>query len=119
MQYTIVILVKASHKWLSMPRVERDAFVAGEIRPILNKYSDSCSIRLFDCDFTHPDISDFFILETADLVQYDYLIGYLRESATFAVPYFEVKNIVIGVPNNFRGSMNLEDVRSSDTEAAS
>lgn len=107
MQYTILILVKASHPWLSMPRAERDLFVENEIRPILSKYSDSCSIRLFDCDFTNAEVSDFFIIETADLIQYGYLIGYLRESKTLAVPYFEIKNIVIGVPNNFRGSMEV------------
>lgn len=110
MQYTILILAKASHQWLSMTRTTRDQFIENELRPLLGHFSTAMTIKLYDCDFTHAAISDFIILETSDLEKFGYLVGYLRESKTFAVPYFEVKDIVIGVPNNFRGSIDIADI---------
>lgn len=111
MNYTILVLVNASHAWLSLKREERDLFVEKELQPVLQKYSDTCEIDIFDCDFTHASVSDFLIIKTTNLSDWGYLMGYLRESKTFAAPYFEVKDIVIGVPNNFRGSMNIDDIR--------
>jgi hypothetical protein len=111
MTYTILILVNATPAWLTLSRIERDRFVEHELRPILGKYAHSCTIRLFDCDFTNPDVSDFMIVETAEMKDFGFLMGYLRESGTFAVPYFEIKNLIIGVPNNFRGSIGIADVK--------
>ncbi|SKA47671.1 Darcynin, protein of unknown function [Chitinophaga eiseniae] len=113
MNYTIILLVKATPQWLTLPRPERDLFVQTEVRAVLDKFADQCSIRLFDCDFTHAHVSDFMIIETTNLEQYSYLIGYLRESKTLAVPYFEIKDIIVGVPNNFRGPMNIDDIRQA------
>lgn len=110
MKYTILILVNATSQWLLLPRSARDAFVENELQPILKKFSSSCNIRLFDSDFTHSKISDFLIIETDDLNEYGYLIGYLRESKTFAAPYFEIIDLIIGVNNNFRGSLDIQDV---------
>ncbi|MCW3465833.1 darcynin family protein [Chitinophaga nivalis] len=110
MEYTILILVNATSQWLSMPRTERDTFVETEFRPILQHYSNVCKVRLYDADFTHPGVSDFLIIETSDLQAFGYLMGYLRESKTLAAPYFSVKELVIGVPNNFRGSMAVSDI---------
>nr|MBB6148007.1 hypothetical protein [Mucilaginibacter sp. SP1R1] len=58
----------------------------------------------------HSRISDFLIIETHDLKEYGYLIGYLRESKTFAAPYSKLEDIIIGVSNNFRGSLNFQDI---------
>jgi hypothetical protein len=111
MNYTILILVNATPQWLSLQRSERDHFVENEIRPIFAKYGDSCKIKLFDSDFTNPSISDFMIVETEDLQAFGFMMGYLRESKTFATPYFELKELIVGVPNNFRGSLDIMDVQ--------
>jgi darcynin-like uncharacterized protein len=111
MNYTIVILFNATSQWLSMSRTERDHFNENELRPILRKYSDTCKISLFDSDFTHSSVSDFIIIETDDLIEYGYMMGYLRESKTLAAPYFEIKELVVGVPNNFRGSIDVKDIK--------
>lgn len=113
MNYIIILLVKATPQWLTLPRTQRDQFVQTEVRPILDKFAGQCSVRLFDCDFTHAQVSDFMIIETTNLEQYAYLIGYLRESKTLAVPYFDIKDIIVGVPNNFRGSMDIDDIRQA------
>ncbi|MBB6129534.1 darcynin family protein [Mucilaginibacter lappiensis] len=110
MKYTILILVNATGQWLTLPRAERDAFVENELRPIFKKFKTNCNIRLYDADFTHAHISDFLIVETDNLEDHAYLMGYLRESKTFAIPYFEVKELVVGVANNFRGSLAIEDI---------
>ncbi|WP_428330584.1 darcynin family protein [Mucilaginibacter sp.] len=113
MEYTILILVNATNQWLSLPRAERDEFVEKELQPILKKYSSSCNVKLYDSDFTHPAVSDFLIIETNDLKEYGYMIGYLRESKTFAVPYFEIKDLIVGVNNNFRGSLSIGNIVKS------
>ncbi|HVI43213.1 MAG TPA: darcynin family protein [Chitinophaga sp.] len=110
MKYTILILVNATNQWLSMPRHERDVFVETEVRPIFDKYRDACDIKLFDADFTNSNVSDFLIVETSDMNAFGYMIGYLRESKTFAVPYFSIRELIIGVPNNFRGSLSIGDI---------
>jgi len=111
MNYTILLLVNATSSWLSLSRTQRDHFVENELRPILTKYSRSCTISLFDCDFTNPNVSDFMIVETEDLKEFGFMMGYLRESKTFATPYFEIKELIVGVPNNFRGSMDIADIK--------
>ncbi len=113
MHYTIILTAKATAQWLTKSRPERDHFLETEVRPVLDKFADQCSVRLFDCDFTHAQVSDFMIIETDNLEHFGYLIGYLRESKTFAAPYFDVKDIIIGVPNNFRGPMNIDDIRKA------
>lgn len=112
MKYTIIILVNATHQWLSLSRTERDLFVEKELNEIFKRYGDTCKIKLFDSDFTNSTVSDFIIVETQNLEQFGYMMGYLRESKTFAMPYFEVKDLIIGVPNNFRGSMDIANVRA-------
>ena len=113
MEYTILILVNATNQWLLLPRKDRDSFVEKELQPVFEKFSSSCKIRLFDSDFTHSRISDFLIIETDNLKEYGYLIGYLRESKTFAIPYFEIKDLIIGVNNNFRGSLNIQNITAN------
>ena len=113
MRYTIIILVNATHQWLSLSRRERDEFIEGELRPIFKRYSDSCDIRLYDSDFTTAGISNFMIVETEDLSAFGFLMGYLRESKTLASPYFTIKQLVVGVPNNFRGSISIEEVSTN------
>ncbi|WP_212004494.1 darcynin family protein [Chitinophaga sp. HK235] len=110
MNYTIIILINATPQWLTLPRKERDRFVQNEVNPIFDKFADKCKVKLFDSDFTCAGVSDFVIIETGNLEDFGYLMGYLRESKTFAVPYFEVKNIITGVPNNFRGSLDIADI---------
>jgi Darcynin, domain of unknown function len=111
MNYTILILVNATPQWLSLQRSERDHFVETELQPIFAKYGHSCNIRLFDSDFTNPGVSDFIIVETEDLKEFGFMMGYLRESKTFAAPYFDIKDLIVGVPNNFRGSLDIADIR--------
>lgn len=96
-----------------LSREERDKFVEKEIRPLLAHFGETCSINIYDSDFTHANISDFIIIHTESLEQYGYLIGYLRESKTFAIPYFEIKELVVGVNNNFRGSIAINDIIGS------
>ncbi|MFP3597000.1 darcynin family protein [Chryseobacterium sp. SIMBA_029] len=110
MNYAIIILVNATSQWLSLSRTERDTFVDKELNGIFKKFKRTCNVKLFDSDFTNASVSDFMIVETDSLEQFGYLMGYLRESKTFAKPYFEVKDLIIGVPNKFRGSMDIQDV---------
>jgi hypothetical protein len=110
MKYTIVLLANATPQWMSLSREDRDQFVETEIRAILEKFKSSCRVRLFDSDFTHATVSDFMIIETDDLMAFGYLMGYLRESKTFAAPFFTVRELVVGVDNNFRGSINIGEV---------
>jgi mRNA-degrading endonuclease RelE of RelBE toxin-antitoxin system len=112
MTYTILILTKTSSQWLTLPREKRDLFVQTELLPIFAKFAKTCSVKLYDSDFSNAHISDFVIIETENLEEYGHLMGYLRESKTFSIPYFEVKDIIIGTPNNFRGSLSVSDIQN-------
>lgn len=94
--YTILVLLNASPQWLSLNRDERSQFVEEELKPIFSKVNPAVEIRLFDSEYFHAAVSDFMIISTKDLNQYKLLIEMLRDSKIYGVPYFEVKDIIVG-----------------------
>ena len=111
MTYTIIMLLNTTQEFMRKTREERDEIVKTEVRPLFAHFREKCNISMFDCDFTNPNYSDFMILTTDSLEDYGYLMGYIRESQILSAPYFEIKELVIGVPQNFRGSINMADIK--------
>lgn len=100
--YTVLMLMEALPAWLSITRDERNDFFEGSIAPILKKYSASCQVRIFDSEYFHGTVSDFMIVETNDLQQYRFMIEEFRDTFIYSVPYFNVKDIIVGVENGFK-----------------
>lgn len=108
--YTILIFFNTTQLFMKKNRVERDRIVREEVRPLLNFFQEKLEITMYDCDFTNPKYSDFMIVRAEEVKDFSYFMGYLRESKILTEPYFEIKDLVIGLPQNFRGSMNINDI---------
>lgn len=100
--YTILVLLNATAKWLALSRNERAHFYEKNVLPVFLKKTSSLSVRFFDSEYFTAGISDFLIISTSDLDQYKLLIELLRDSAVYSVPYFTVKDIIVGQENLFQ-----------------
>jgi hypothetical protein len=99
--YTVLVLLKATPQWLSLSRDKRSDFFDREILPIFRKVAQTVNIRFFDSEYFHAQVSDFMIIETADLTSYQLFTEQLRDTKIYSVPYFEINNIVLGQENAF------------------
>ena len=99
--YTVLVLMNATPAWLSLTRDERSKFVEKELTPIFVRVGQTVSIRMFDSEYFHSSVSDFLIVSTANLNDYKLLIELLRDSKVYGVPYFEIKDIIVGQENLF------------------
>ncbi|MBN8865599.1 MAG: hypothetical protein J0H92_19645 [Sphingobacteriales bacterium] len=99
--YTILILLSATSKWLTLSRHERAQFYEKTILPVFRN-TPSLSVKFYDSEYFNATISDFLIVSTTDLDEYKRMIEVLRDSAVYSVPYFTVKDIVVGQENLFQ-----------------
>jgi hypothetical protein len=99
--YTILVLMNATPKWLSLTRNERSQFVEKEITPIFVKTGKTVTIRLFDSEYFNASVSDFMIVSTPSLGDYKLLIELLRDTKIYGIPYFDIKQIIVGQENLF------------------
>lgn len=102
MKYTILLLMQATPAWLSLTRKERSVFFEGKLSPIIGKFSQGLTVRLFDAEFFHASVSDYMMIETESLEAYADFIEYLRDTEIYGVPYFEIRDIITGVENRFK-----------------
>ena len=99
--YTVLVLMNATQEWLSLTRDERSKFVEKELTPIFVRVSKTVNVRMFDSEYFHSSVSDFMIVSTTNLDDYKLLIELLRDTKVYAVPYFEIKDIILGQENLF------------------
>lgn len=102
MKHTIVILISTTEKWLRLSRKERNDFSEKVLGPIISKYSEFLSVRLFDAESFNARNTDFIIIETSDLNQYYYFWEEIRDSKVYTEPYFVVNEIVVGKEGGFK-----------------
>lgn len=100
--YTILILLSATSKWLALSRNERAHFYEKTILPVFLNNTPSLSVKFYDSEYFNAEVSDFLIVSTTDLDEYKRMIELLRDSAVYSVPYFTVKDIIIGQENLFQ-----------------
>lgn len=99
--YTILVLMNATPKWLSLSREERSKFFDQEVIPIFNRVSRSVKASFYDSEYFHAAVSDFMIIQATDLREYKLLIELLRDTRIYSAPYFNVKDIIVGQENLF------------------
>jgi len=99
--YTILVLMNATSDWLSLSRDERSVFVNENLMPIIQRVSKTVTVHFFDSEYFHATVSDFMIVSTTNLDDYKLLIELLRDSKIYGVPYFEIKDIIVGQENLF------------------
>jgi hypothetical protein len=99
--FTILLLMNATPQWLRLSREERSAYFEKSIAPVFARVSKEVNVRLFDSEYFHAVVSDFMIITTQNLDQYQLLIELLRDSKIYHEPYFEIKDIIVGQENRF------------------
>lgn len=99
--YTILVLMNANARWLSLSRDQRAGFFEKEIVPVFQQVSKTVTVRLFDSEYFHAAISDFMLIEAKNLKDYQQLIERLRDTKIYGEPYFEIKDIIMGQENRF------------------
>ncbi|WP_192348877.1 darcynin family protein [Algoriphagus sp. Y33] len=99
--YTVLVLLNAKPHWLALTRDQRSEFVEKELVPIFDRVSKNVSVRFFDSEYFHASISDFLILNATELEGYKLFIELLRDTKVYSIPYFEIKDIIIGQENLF------------------
>ncbi|MDN5203060.1 hypothetical protein QQ008_16850 [Fulvivirgaceae bacterium BMA10] len=102
MKHTILILYRATEYWLQLSREERGEFFEKELAPIMVKYQQALTIRLFDSEAFHAKTSDFMIVECTDLEQYYFFIEEIRDTKLFSEPYIELTDVIMGIENGFK-----------------
>lgn len=100
--YTILILMQATKKWLALSRTQRNKFVTEELQFNFHGVSKNLNIRFYDCEYFHAGISDFLILTTNYLEEYQLWIEQLRDTRVYTAPYFKIKEILVGQENRFQ-----------------
>jgi hypothetical protein len=109
--YTILFLLNATPKWLQLTRDERSSFVQKELTPIIQRVVKTVKVSFYDSEYFHSSISDFMIINTSNLWDYQFLIELLRDTKIYGVPYFEVKDLIVGQENlfeNFNEKIKIE-----------
>jgi hypothetical protein len=99
--YTILVLMNATPKWLSLTRDERSKFAEKDLTPIFSEVGKNVNIKMFDSEYFHSSVSDFMIVSTTNLDNYKLLIELLRDTKIYGIPYFEIKDIIVGQENLF------------------
>ncbi|WP_435353032.1 darcynin family protein [Emticicia sp. SJ17W-69] len=99
--YTILVLMNASSKWLSLTRDERNKYFEKKVIPIFEKVSKSVNVRLFDSEYFHAKVSDFMIVSTSNLDDYKLFIELLRDTKIYGEPYFDIVDIIVGQEDAF------------------
>lgn len=99
--YTVLVLMTATPQWLSLTRDARADFFQKSVMPIFQNAGKSVSVRLFDSEYFHATTSDFMIITANDLNDYQELIERLRDTKIYGIPYFEIRDIVVGQENRF------------------
>ncbi|RRA97557.1 darcynin family protein [Larkinella rosea] len=101
-EYTILLLLNAKPQWLSLSRNERNTYFEKTVRPVFQEVSQTVEVRLFDSEYFHARVSDFLIVRTRNLKDYQWLIERLRDTKIYSGPYFELVDLIMGQENGFR-----------------
>src|SRR4051812_47788664 len=102
MKYTIVILVSTTAQWLRLSRKERNNYFEQDIGPILEKYNQVVTLRMFDAEAFNAKHTDFLIIETSSLKEYYHFWEEIRDSKIYTEPYFLINEIIVGREDAFK-----------------
>ena len=93
------MLVRTTTNWIALAPKDRFAFVATEIKPILERHRD-VSMRFFDSEAFNGHFSDVILWETSGLLSYQAVVEELRETRFWDF-YFEVREIIPSIENAY------------------
>jgi hypothetical protein len=98
MKHTIIILLKATDNWVKQSTGKHDLFLNEEIKPIVDKMSKRIHVRFFNSQSFNAHISNYLIIETNSLHDYQDFFYALQETKVFG-EYFSPQEIIMGEEN--------------------
>ena len=107
--YTIILLLQAQPNWLKLSRTERNTISGESFLSLLENFKEHMSFEYHDSEAFHATFSDFLLIKAADLQKYYFFIEALRDSALLSESYFELKEVVIGIPDGHKIFENHAD----------
>jgi hypothetical protein len=84
-------------KWLRLDWQQRSEFRGEYIAPVFEKYANVVQAKFYDAEAFDAEVSDFMVLNAADLKSYYFLMEELRETPLFAEEYIKIQKILIGL----------------------
>jgi len=100
--FRIIISYFFTDKWLSLSWDERKSINEKVIEPLVEKYDGQLDLELVDAEAFDPELTDFVLIKTNDLIKYYYFIEHLRESELVTKNYLKIQKIQIGVIGGFK-----------------
>ena len=100
---TVLMLVKTTTEWLSIPALRRFELFQKQIGPILTKHAERVSLRLYDMEFYSARVTDVWMWEAKDHHDYELVVEELRDTP-FWDRYFDIVEILPGVENMYLNS---------------
>jgi len=97
---TVLMLVKTTTEWLSIPALRRFELFQKQIGPILTKHTERVSLRLYDMEFYSARVTDVWMWEAKDHHDYELVVEELRDTP-FWDRYFDIVEILPGVENMY------------------
>lgn len=100
MKYVFFLVLRATPAWLRLSREQRRAASARHLTPLFDG-NEAVRMRYFDAEAFSAACSDVMMIETGDPKHYYFLIERMRDSPMFAVPYFEVEQIIPSIEDGY------------------
>ncbi|MCM2293445.1 hypothetical protein NAC44_14035 [Allorhizobium sp. BGMRC 0089] len=98
--FSIFVLLKTRPGWLSLSRPQRNAIAQAAFSSALDQ--TDVRVRLFDAEAFCGFCTDIALFETEDMKAFYGVMERLRDSPFFAVPYFDVVQILPSIENGFK-----------------
>lgn len=103
MKYQVLLLLKATPRWLGLSYDYRQKIFDQLLQPLFSQFVGQLQIRLYNSEGFHAGISDVITIETESLESYQVFLQQLKSSKIFSEEYFEMKDVIAGKENGFQG----------------
>jgi hypothetical protein len=97
---TVFMLVKTMPEWLGFAVAERFAHFNRYMTPVLKKYQDQVTCRIFDTEFFSTRVTDVWVWEAKSWHAYEMVVEELRETPLWD-RFFSIVEILAGVENAY------------------
>lgn len=97
---TVFMMVKTMPEWLGMPVAERFEHFNNFMGPILKKFQNEVTCRIFDTEFFSARVTDIWMWEATSKHAYELVVEELRETPLWD-RYFSIVEILAGVENAY------------------
>ncbi|MBG9375723.1 hypothetical protein I5907_05725 [Panacibacter sp. DH6] len=102
MKYQVLLLLRATPKWMGLSKAYRDKVFTDVVYPLLLNYTQVLQIKVFSTEAFHASVSDVINIETENIEEYYRFLQQLKSSKIFSEEYFELHDVIVGMENGFR-----------------